>query len=405
MAISTKDLTNCSQPFTDFLFGDNIKDNHASAIRNFKLTHSVTKRAPPTREGLFPTERGVWLSWSPWGEAFKSALSKSTSSLAWVQPQSKTWSAQPTKALKPPRGKERGLRWTEKICVKRFLDLPLPHIPVGGRLQFFRKFWCKFTHDLQILQMITGMPLDLARDVPRTSLALQLILSDEETLAADHEVAQLLNKKAIEICSNEDKNQFMNNIFLIPKKNSESKFHLILNLKKFNFFISKIMFKMETLNSMLDLVQKDFWLSSLDLLDAYLVIPILPSHTSYLKFKWRHVVYKFLVMAFDYSVAPRRYTKLLRVVLSWLRRLGHFEGMYLDDSLQTSKSYQGCLNSKYAVHNMLVSRGFMPNYRKSHLQPTQVLTILSFIVDSISMTITLPCDKIEKMLSLVNNAL
>ena len=54
---------------------------------------------------------------------------------------------------------------------------------------------------------------------------------------------------------------------------------------------------------------------------------------------------------------------------------------------------------------MLVSCGFLPNYRKSQLQPTQVLTILGFVVDSVSMTIALPRDKIEKMLTLVNNAL
>ena len=197
----------------------------------------------------------------------------------------------------------------------------------------------------------------------------------------------------------------MNNIFLVPKKNSESKYRLILNLQKFNFFISKIKFKMETLNSMLDLVQKDFWLSSLDLSDAYFVIPILRSHSSYLKFTWKLVVYKFVIMAFGYSAAPRCYTKLMRVVLSWLRRLGHFVRMYLDDSLQMSKTYQGCLRSTHAVHNMLISCGILPNYRKSQLQLTQVLTILDFVVDYVSMTIALPCDKIEKMLTLVNNAL
>ena len=217
--------------------------------------------------------------------------------------------------------------------MNKFLDLPLPHIPVGGRLKFFRKFWYKLTQDPQILQMITGMPLDLEKDIPRTTKAPQLIFSEEEVMAADSEIAHLLEKKAIEICSNDDVNQYMNNIFLVPKKNSESKYRLILNLRKFNFFISKIKFKMETLNSMLDLVQKDFWLSSLDLSDAYFVIPILQSHSSYLKFTWKSDVYKFVIMAFGYSAVPRRYTKLMRVVLSWLRRLGHFVGMYLDDSL------------------------------------------------------------------------
>ena len=85
---------------------------------------------------------------------------------------------------------------------------------------------------------------------------------------------------------------------------------------------------------MLDMVQKDFWLTSVDLLDAYLVIPILSKHSSFLKFTWRNIVYKYIVMAFGLTSAPRKFTKLLKVLLSWLHTLGHLVSMYLDDSLQ-----------------------------------------------------------------------
>ena len=58
LAISAKDLANHSQPFTDFLFGNNIKDDHASAIKNFKLTHSVTKKNSPHKCGSFSHRGG-----------------------------------------------------------------------------------------------------------------------------------------------------------------------------------------------------------------------------------------------------------------------------------------------------------------------------------------------------------
>ena len=56
-------------------------------------------------------------------------------------------------------------------------------------MKFFQKFWYKLTRDLQILQMITGVPLDLERDIPRMTAAPRLIFSEEETVAADAEIA------------------------------------------------------------------------------------------------------------------------------------------------------------------------------------------------------------------------
>ena len=38
----------------------------------------------------------------------------------------------------------------------------LPHIPVGGRLKHFFEQWKKLTSDKSILQMVTGMKLDLS---------------------------------------------------------------------------------------------------------------------------------------------------------------------------------------------------------------------------------------------------
>ena len=46
-----------------------------------------------------------------------------------------------------------------------FIPLPLPSLPVGGRLQYFMKFWKHLTSDPNILDMISGMPLELT-DIP-----------------------------------------------------------------------------------------------------------------------------------------------------------------------------------------------------------------------------------------------
>ena len=121
---------------------------------------------------------------------------------------------------------------------------------------------------------------------------------------------------------------------------------------------------------MLDIVQKDFWLTSVDLSDAYLVIPILSRHSGFLKFIWRNIVYKYTVMAFGLTSAPRKFTKLLKVLLSWLCRLGHLVSMYLDDSLQVGATFSDCLYSTQVTYNLLICVLFLPNEKKSQLVPS-----------------------------------
>ena len=43
LALSARELAGKSQPFTSQLFGDNIKEDHATAIKNYQLTQSVTR--------------------------------------------------------------------------------------------------------------------------------------------------------------------------------------------------------------------------------------------------------------------------------------------------------------------------------------------------------------------------
>ena len=80
--------------------------------------------------------------------------------------------------------------------------------------------------------MITGMPLNLSSDVLSRYFAPQIIFTEQEMQAADHKISQLLSKHAIVPCTHSlsDLNSFMNNVLLVPKKDS-TEFWMILNLK------------------------------------------------------------------------------------------------------------------------------------------------------------------------------
>ena len=148
---------------------------------------------------------------------------------------------------------------------------PLPHIPVGGRLRFFLDEWKKFTSDPFILDMVSGMSLDLT-DIPlQESLPHEIKMNAVETAAAERHIKELLQKGAIKPSTFNPQTDFLSNIFLTPKP--DGLFCCILNLKNFNQFLEFAHFKMENLQLILDFVTPLCWMCVFDLSDAYLMLP------------------------------------------------------------------------------------------------------------------------------------
>ena len=152
---------------------------------------------------------------------------------------------------------------------------------MGGRTQFFQRQWLKITKDPFVLDTISCCQIDLNSEVDRSFRAPCIPFMPQETEAIDHQVAELLRKHAITPTVREPRD-FVSNIFVVPKK--DNKFRMILNLKKFNSFVDKVSFKMETLETILQLVTPLCFMTSMDLSNAYLSITVHISHRGFLKF-------------------------------------------------------------------------------------------------------------------------
>ena len=83
----------------------------------------------------------------------------------------------------------------------------------------------------------------------------ELFMSKDEQKAADLQIQQLLDKKAI-IQTQQQLGSFYSNIFLRPKK--DGSYRTILNLKQFNKSLKHIHFKMETQAHILTLIHGSF---------------------------------------------------------------------------------------------------------------------------------------------------
>ena len=198
-------------------------------------------------------------------------------------------------------------------------------------------------------------------------------------------------------------NQFISNIFLRPKKNG--KLRPIINLKGLNLHLEKIHFKMEHLPSILPLISPGTLMTSIDLTDAYFSLPIAKKSRKYLRFQWRDMLLEFQCLCFGLSLAPYYFTKVMKPVFSQLRREGISCTFYLDDSLYLSRSYdEAKINTQRAI-TLLESLGFTINHAKSHLEPTVEITHLGFKINSVSQIISLPDEKVAKILTSCNELL
>ena len=250
--------------------------------------------------------------------------------------------------------------------------------------------------------MIVGMPLDMI-DVPvQQTIPKPLQFSNQEILATHDLISQLLQKNAIEE-STIELGDFISNIFLRKKANGS--YQLILNLRNFNWYINYCHFKMETLEKILTLVTPLCFMGSLDLSEAYLVVLVALAYRRYLKFIWAGKVYRFRGMPFGLTEAPRKFTKLCRPVLAYIREHSFTIAGYLDDFNQLEQSYDRCLQAITFAYNVIVSLGFLPNHEKSVYIPSQIIESLGHIINSIEMTVSLPDRKTQALLCMCMQAI
>lgn len=93
------------------------------------------------------------------------------------------------------------------------------------------------------------------------------------------------------------------------------------------------------------LIEKDCFMASIDLKDAYYCVPIAWEDKKVPWFIWQGSLFQFLRLPNGLSCAPRKFRKLLKPVLSDLHLRGHISSTYIGDMYLQGRSYHDCLNN------------------------------------------------------------
>ena len=152
--------------------------------------------------------------------------------------------------------------------------------------------------------------------------------------------------------------------------------------------------KMDSLNTVLEMVKSSCFMASIDLKDAYYSVPIATVDQKYLKFLWRRKLYKYVCFPNGLAFCPRKLTKLLKPVSSHLRQLGHLSASHIDDSYLQGDDYDDCERNVRDAVKLFDSLRFIVHPEKSSFVPKHLITFMGFIIDSITMTVYPTSEKI-----------
>ena len=219
----------------------------------------------------------------------------------------------------------------------------------------------------------------------------------------ESEIKLLLSKRVIVPCSH-DPVEFFSPIF--PVYNSDDSVRMILNLKHLNTHITYHHFKMDTIHTVLENITPHCYMASIDLKSAYYSVPIHEEYQKYLKFTWAGHNYKFVCFPNGLSPCPRRFTKITKVPLSYLRDIENIIiSGYLDDFHLQGADYDTCAGNVLKAVTLFDKLGFVIHPDKSALIPVQEIKYLGFLINSVTMTITLTPDKKVKLHSFISTIL
>ena len=259
------------------------------------------------------------------------------------------------------------LREIHPLVRNLFPNVKVSNFPLAGRLQYFVKHWKKLTSNPQILEWVSGLKIDFILEPFQEKVPHHQKLSAQESLLVTKKVESMLRKVAIQKTSVK-RGQFLSNLFLVGKKDRENR--PVINLKM-NAFIPYLHLKMEGLHLLKDMLKEKEYMCKIDLKDAYFCVPLHQKHRKYIRFCWEGQLYEFFCLCFGLGLAPRIFTKLLKIPIATLRRINIRILVYLDDMLLMSQTIGGLNMARDTLIFLLQQLGFIITLKKSVLSATQ----------------------------------
>jgi len=155
-------------------------------------------------------------------------------------------------------------------------------------------------------------------------------------------------------------------------------------------------------------VPQGAWLCTLDLKSGYYHWRVREQDRRYLGVAWtgrdgRQRFYEWTVTFLGLSTLVRDFTKVLRPVVAYLRRIGVHTSVYIDDFVIVSATREQAFRDRDKVLAVLSACGWVDNPDKRQ-GPAQRLKYLGLILDTRTRTVHIPPRKLDKLRDTLSRA-
>ncbi len=284
-----------------------------------------------------------------------------------------------------------------------FILKPADSFPLGGRLRHFISFWRRVSSNPAVLNTVMGVKIPFTSTPVQKTRVPQYVFNNHDMDEVRRELAWMLDQQIVKKVSPQP-DQFVSPLFLAT--NADLTKRPILNVKEINTdYLPKLHFKMETLAVVLPLIKKGDWFTSWDLRKGFFNIYIHPDHQKYFCFDLEGQRYQFTCLVMGLSVSPMFFSKLVGTLIQLARRWGIHISFYMDDTLLRAPSFDKGVKDTEIVGSLFQHAGFLLHGDKSVRVPTQQIKYLGFIIDSVSMSLSLPDEKVKRLRLAVKKAL
>lgn len=192
---------------------------------------------------------------------------------------------------------------------------------------------------------------------------------------------------------------YFSRLFSVPK--GPGKIRPIIDLSSLNKLLVIPKFRMETLDRIVRTILEAMWGTSVDITDAYLHVPIAWEFHVYFAFVLGDETFVFQVLPFGLSSAPWTFSRVIKPIKKYLRSSGVRVSSFLDDFLILGLTPPLTDAHTKSTTDLLEKLGFAISWEKSSIVPQQKLEYLGVILDLQNLTLSLPQEKIDKILSYV----
>lgn len=196
---------------------------------------------------------------------------------------------------------------------------------------------------------------------------------------------------------------FLSPMFLIPKP--DGKVRQIFDLRSINDSLEPPQFRLTNQHKVPSFLQRNNYMVKIDLFQAYLHVPIKENHRRYLFLSYLGKLYNITCLPFGLSKAPVAFSRISNWLAGILRQKGTRTLVNQDEFLLAHQDPQELQNQALVAVDFLRSLGWVVNFPKSILNPTQRIGFLGIIWDTEYNQIILPDDKKLRILDFLEKLL